>query len=32
MDVTDDGARVKVRLQDMRGRREVPGMRVDLAP
>ena len=31
MDVHDDGARVSVRLQGMRGNREVPGMKLELA-
>ena len=30
MEVADDGTRVRVRLQGMRGRHEVPGMRLDL--
>jgi hypothetical protein len=30
MDVTDDGTRLPVRLQGKQGRREVPGMRLDL--
>ncbi len=30
MDVHDDGARVRVRLQGMQGRLEVPGLRLDL--
>jgi hypothetical protein len=29
MDLTDDGARVRVSLPGMRGRREVPGMTLD---